>query len=395
MFEENEDETYEYDENYYRDESQIERENSSSSLIIYIKTLLGNTITLNVTESETVENLKLKIQKSLGVPVWKQMLVYACKILEENTILSDYNIKNESSIFLIIRFNTSKIYIKTIFDKTISIDYDQALTIENIKKQIEEKENIKINKQMLIYNAIILENNKTLTDYDIKKESNISLIILEEHEKLNEELKKKVKQLEKELSDEKNKNKNLENNLKDLENLYNDEKKKNFDLKNKIMSLESIINDEKKKNLKELEIERKKFIEETKKSEEYKNKIEKIEKKIGKKRYTKDDFLDIKNYLIKEKEKDFDNIEKYLISINFISNEEDIYWTCICKKDDNFSKLENNFYRDYPEFNKYNNYFIFNGIEIKKEKTLKDIGIKSNSIIFIKKTGKKKIKKKI
>ena len=331
----------------------------------------------------------------MGVPVWKQMLVYACKILEENTILSDYNIKNESSIFLIIRFNTSKIYIKTIFDKTISIDYDQALTIENIKKQIEEKENIKINQQMLIYNAIILENNKTLTDYDIKKESNISLIILEEHEKLNEELKKKVKQLEKELSEEKNKNKNLENNLKDLENLYNEEKKKNFELKNKIMSLESIINDEKKKNLKELEIERKKFIEETKKSEEYKNKIEKIEKKIGKKRYTKDDFLDIKNYLIKEKEKDFDNIEKYLISINFISNEEDIYWSCICKKDDNFSKLENNFYRDYPEFNIYNNNFIFNGIEIKKEKTLKDIGIKSNSIIFIKKTGKKKIKKKI
>ena len=237
MFEENEDENYEYDENYYRDESQIERKNSSSSLIIYIKTLLGNTITLNVTESETVENLKLKIQKSLGVPVWKQMLVYACKILEENTIISDYNIKNESSIFLIIRFNTSKIYIKTIFDKTISIDYDQALTIENIKKQIEEKENIKINKQMLIYNTIILENNKTLSDYDIKKESNISLIILEEHEKLNEELKKKVKQLEKELSEEKNKNKNLENNLKDLENLYNDEKKKNFDLKSKIMSL--------------------------------------------------------------------------------------------------------------------------------------------------------------
>ena len=187
----------------------------------------------------------------------------------------------------------------------------------------------------------------------------------------------------------------MENNLKDLENLYNDEKKKNFDLKNKIMSLESIINDEKKKNLKELENERKKFIEETKKSEEYRNKIEKIEKKIGKKRYTKDDFLDIKNYLIKEKEKDFDNIEKYLISINFISNEEDIYWTCICKKDDNFSKLENNFYRDYPQFNEYNNDFIFNGIEIKKEKTLKDIGIKSNSIIFIKKTGKKKIKKKV
>ena len=74
-----------------------------------------------------------------------------------------------------------------------------------------------------------------------------------------------------------------------------------------------------------------------------------------------------------------------MICINFISNEEDIYWSCICEKKDIFSKIENNFYNIYPDYKSFKNDFIFNGIKIIKEKTLEDIGIKSNDIIYIKK----------
>ena len=90
-------------EDYYnKEESQLETNHSNNSLLIYIKTIIGKTIDLYVSETETVEYLKEKVQEKLGVPIWKQLLVYACKILEENTFLSDYNIKDGSSIFLII-----------------------------------------------------------------------------------------------------------------------------------------------------------------------------------------------------------------------------------------------------------------------------------------------------
>ena len=376
---------------YNRKESQLERNISNKSLLIYIKTIVGKTITLDVTETETVENLKAKIKDKLGVPIWKQMLVYAYKILEENTILSDYNIKDESSIFLVIRFSTSKIYLKTIFDNTISLDYNQDLTIESIKKKVEETEKIKFNKQILIYNSEKLENNKTLSDYEIKKESNITLIVLDDYEKLNEELKKRIKKLEKEINDEQNKNKNLDKSMKDLQNKYIEEKNKNMELNNKIQSLELIITQEKQRYMKELENAQKIYIEEVKRSEEYKNKIGKLEKILGKKTYTKDDFLDIKNKLEKDSKKYMQNIDnkiKNMICINIMSNEEDIYWSCICDKNDIFTKIEINFYNNYPEYKNCKNDFIFNGIKVKEEKTLEDIGIKSNSIIYIKKNDK-------
>ena len=130
---------------------------------INVKMLTGETFTVEVKTSEPIEEVKKKIQDKTVLPPEQQRLIHAGTLMDDNGSLSDFDIQNGTTVYLIRRLCRYPIYTSNHRSgHTLTLQVEASYTIDYLKATLEAKVGISQDQQQLLFCGKTLQDRRTL-----------------------------------------------------------------------------------------------------------------------------------------------------------------------------------------------------------------------------------------
>lgn len=364
---------------------------------------------------DTILQIKNMINEKKEILQEYQQLKFKETILEDEKKLYEYEIKNESLINLVNKNEKIKIWISGRYDRNIDIKINVLEKCKEIKNYLWNNTfTTAMPYQLrLYYNNILLEDEKAISDYNIKHMENIIVkqipseddAKIKEMENTNKALEDKINELEKELAQKNEELMKKKQNNEELNQENEIQKEKDDKMEELINELNQFKTEKQELIKKNSELEQLITELKTQKSENI-NQTEKNEK-INTLNYEKKDEIKTTNNtffnarevfdlanLVKKKDEEIEELRtktfpynlkpgEKLMSVTFISEENKTYCSIICKKNDIFVYVENRFYEVHQEYRKEENNYYCNNNKINRFLSLEKNNIGDHDIIYL------------
>lgn len=143
---------------------------------VFIKTLT-NDFVIEVEENDTVERLKTRILEKHGIPPERQRLIFSGRELDNLKHLVDYRIHNNSFLHLAVRLcGGVQIFVKPLSGERVDINAELLDTGKLVKIKVHDSMGIPPEHQKLIFAGNLLDDDKTLSDQNVQKDSTVHLV---------------------------------------------------------------------------------------------------------------------------------------------------------------------------------------------------------------------------